>query len=164
MGQIWKGVELVNCSPPTYTQRKGPFERLPQGKYQGSLVEDIIRRDPRYFMWAVKEWLDVSPKQATLFTLLTDGEIPLRYISEDAPQDRRNVSPYNVGGWSQADEHVYWTNQDLIPNYDFDPESAPTWWEEYKRKVKGETHPAKRLAVYEQFWKRDFLKMRDSLI
>lgn len=154
MGQVWKGVELVNCSPPS--TRRGPCEVLPQGKYQGMRVDDIIRRDPRYFMWAVKEWLNVSPKQAILFTLLTDGEIPLKYISEDTPRDKR-------GGLPPPDKETYVREIELVPNWDFDPESAPSWWQTYKEKSRGKVSLSEKVKVYQDVVREEFRKLRDSL-
>lgn len=152
----YKGTELVNCSPPPI--RKGPYVRFPHGRYEGATITDIIRSDPRYFMYAVKDWLNVTPEQASLFTLVTDGEIPLRYISQDTPLDERSIRKGDL------DSHLYWTNQDLLPNYDFDPSEAPDWWPEYKERSKGLTRPSERIALYQEIVFREFKKIRDSLV
>lgn len=133
--------------------REGPYRRFPRGRYQGVPIEEVIRKDPRYVMWAIRDWLDVSPQQATLFTRITGGEIPPRFVKP---------SPLQGEEWTERDLHVYWSNQDLVPNYDFYGE-GPSWWEEYKRRVKGETHPAKRLSLYQEYVRRDFSQIRDSL-
>ena len=157
MVQGFKGSKLVNCPP----QRKGPYQKYPIGKYQGIPVEEIIRKDPRYFMWTVKEWLNVSPSQAFLFEEVTEGgEIPRKYISEENPPVGGRMSPHS---WDSQDEHLYWTNQDLIPNYDFDPRGAPSWWLEYKEKIKGEVHPGRRLTIYQKYVMEDFRRIKDSL-
>lgn len=147
MSYTYRGVELVNCGPPK--QRKGPLEKFTFGKYVGCRVEDIIRRDPNYFMWAVKEWLDVSPQQAFLFETVTGGGIiPDSYISErrekkvasalvggedrDSPP-RPERSPFDHSKnrkWYEENDFPDW------PNYDFDPSIAPEWWEEFKSKIK----------------------------
>lgn len=145
----YRGVELVNCGPPS---RRGPYSRFPSGKYLGQRVEDVIRRDPRYFMWAVKEWLDVSPQQALLFELQTGGgEIPSQYVKSfpDNPSDERSPEDFFK---SSKDREAYWRNLDLsIPNYDFDPSGAPSWWREFKQKSQNIDSIWERYFLYQQY-------------
>lgn len=63
-------------------ERSGPFEYFQWGKYNRRKVVDIIKEDPYYIMVAVKDWLYLSPGQATYFSRLYDGEIPLKFIRE----------------------------------------------------------------------------------
>lgn len=125
--------------------RVGPLETFNWGKYNRVSVKDVIRKDPQYFMVAVKDWLDVSPDQATLFTLLYEGEIPQRYIKEFSPDlspalgeklSRResNVSlGKRVPDPDRIEQYLYESNKDILPNWDFDPESKPEWVKNYEK-------------------------------
>ena len=55
------------------------------GKYNRRKVVDIIREDPYYIMAAVKDWLYLSPDQATYFSSRYNGEIPPKFIREVSP-------------------------------------------------------------------------------
>lgn len=159
---IYKGVELVNCGPPS---RKGPFIRFPHGKYQGRKVEDIIVQDPHYFMWAVKEWLDVSPTQALIFELHTGGgEIPSQYIKENKEETSKipevEESSPKV---DKRDEMIYNRNLDLVPNYDFDPSTAPPWWREFKQRSLEERSLYRRYTLYQEYQDKDWQKVKREL-
>ena len=158
----YRGVELVNCGPPS---RRGPYSTFPSGKYLGQRVEDIIRRDPRYFMWAVKEWLDVSPSQALLFELQTGGgEIPSQYIKESKEETSKipevEESSPRV---DKRDEMIYSRNLDLVPNYDFDPSIAPTWWQEFKQKSLEERSLYKRYLLFQEYQDKDWQEVKKEL-
>lgn len=66
-------------------ERSGPFEYFQWGKYNRRKVIDIIREDPYYIMAAVKDWLYLSPDQATCFSSRYNGEIPPKFIKEVSP-------------------------------------------------------------------------------
>lgn len=66
-------------------ERSGPFEYFQWGKYNRRKVVDIIREDPYYIMAAVKDWLYLSPDQATYFSSRYSGEIPPKFIKEVSP-------------------------------------------------------------------------------
>lgn len=126
-------------------QREGPLDTLPRGTYKGRTVDYIIRNNPRYFMSCVKEWLDISPSQAHLFTLVTSGEIPQRYIKKDPPKAEE---------WTERDYRLYYSNQDILPNHDFE-DDPPEWWEEFKEKSKGMTRPSQIVDLYRKYTQRD---------
>jgi len=126
--------------------RKGPFRKWPQGKYLGELVEDVIANDPYYFMTAVKEWLDISPYQADLFEEITGGgKIPDRYIKRVSEETKLQ----------ERDDKLYYSNNDILPNWDFDPTLAPKWWPEFKERSKGLTHCCQRVDLYNSYVQRD---------
>lgn len=66
-------------------ERSGPFEYFRWGKYNRRKVVDIIREDPYYIMAAVKDWLYLSPDQATYFSSRYSGEIPPEFIKKVSP-------------------------------------------------------------------------------
>lgn len=136
-------VKLVNHSP---SRRVGPLERLDRGQYKGQRVEDIIRRSPQYIMYCVKEWLDISPWQALVFEEVTGGGIiPDAYIKEKSPSE-------DPDGWTARDQHLYNTNQDILPNWDFYPEEAPVWWEEFKAQPEyHSSRPSVRVDLYNKY-------------
>lgn len=140
---------LVNHSP---SRRVGPLELFNRGQYKGQRVEDIIRRNPQYVMYCIKEWLDISPRQALVFERCTGGGIiPDRYIKESPPSEEDD--------WTQGDRRIYNDNLDVgIPNYDFDPGVAPPWWREFKLRSRDSEvmrHPYKYYSLYESYSKRD---------
>lgn len=67
-------------------ERSGPFEYFQWGKYNRRKVVDIIKEDPYYIMVAVKDWLYLSPGQATYFSQRWGGEIPPKFIKEFSPE------------------------------------------------------------------------------
>lgn len=137
-------VKLVNHSP---SRRVGPLERLDRGQYKGQRVEDIIRRSPQYIMYCVKEWLDISPWQALVFEEVTGGGIiPDAYIKEKSPSEGDQDS------WTARDHYLYNTNQDILPNWDFYPDSAPEWWEEFKDQPEyHSSRPSVRVDLYNKY-------------
>lgn len=135
-------------------QREGPWERIPRGIYQGKTVEWLIRNNPRYFMSCVKEWLDISPTQAKIFKEVSrGGEIPDRYIINDHPYRSREIKD-----WTERDYLIYYSNRDILPDYDFDPSQAPEWWEEFKRRSAEFTRPSQTVDLYESYVKKDLQK------
>ena len=75
-------------------ERSGPFEYFQWGKYNRRKVVDIIKEDPYYIMVAVKDWLYLSPGQATYFSQRWGGEIPLKFIREfplNSPPGEKSV-------------------------------------------------------------------------
>ena len=119
-------------------QREGPLDTLTRGAYKGKTVEWLIRNNPHYFMSCVKEWLDISPYQAELFTRISQGGvIPERYIKE--------------GEWTARDTYLYNTNRDIIPNHDWD-DRPPEWWEEFKMQPEAHSsRPSQVVDLYEKY-------------
>ena len=139
--------------------RRGPFKVWPSGKYVGNLIDATIREDPAYFMYTVKAWLDISPEQAELFQFVTDGgEIPLKYIKKGSPTKVTNTSKEDYDppeGWTIEDIQLVKNTWNPIPNYDFDPEMAPDWWPECKKKMDKEKRPTKRREIYESYLRKE---------
>ena len=136
-------------------QREGPWDKIPRGIYQGKTVEWLIRNRTKYFMSCVKEWLDISPTQARLFKEVSQGgEIPDRYIINDHP-----YRPREVKEWTERDYLIYYSNRDILPNYDWDP-SPPSWWEEFKRKSEGMERPSE---IYDLFHKYESDSLKEIL-
>lgn len=139
-------------------QREGPLDILPRGIYQGKTVEWLIRNNPRYFMSCVKEWLDISPTQAKIFKEVSHGgEIPDRYIINDHP-----YRPREIKDWTERDYLLYYSNQDILPNHDFE-DDPPKWWEEFKRRSSGMTRPSQIVDLYRGYIKRDLQSILKEL-
>ena len=124
--------------------RRGPLSVFKAGKYVGNRIEDIIKKDPYYFIWAVKEWLNISPEQASLFEEVTNGgTIPKKYIVSPTRKEEPLVYiPYlswGPEGVCEVKNPVY-----CIPNYDFDPDLAPDFWKEFKKALTPEMGEAER--------------------
>lgn len=117
----------------THKSRIGPLEVLDRGPYLGKKVEEVIKKNPLYIMSCIKEWLDISPLQAQVFRQVTEGDIPNKFIVRD-----------------QLDILS-------IPNYDFCPEIAPGWWEEFKEKGKYLT-PSGYVRLYQEYSNKDLQK------
>lgn len=133
---------MVNLNVST-VRREGPLEYLDRGMYKGSRVEDIIRKNPSYIMHAVKEWLYVTPRQALVFEEVTGGGIiPDTYI--------KKMSPSGEGGYIHS--------RDLYPNWDFDPDQAPPWWEEFKKEA-NKVNPEEVPGLYEKYSRRELRKI-----
>lgn len=134
---------MVPVGKTSPSRRVGPLERLDRGQYRGQKVEDIIRRFPHYIMYCIKEWLDISPLQALLFEEVTGGGIiPDAYIKEKSPSE-------DPDSWTARDHYLYDTNQDILPNWDFYPDSAPEWWEEFK--AQPSSRPSERVDLYNNY-------------
>lgn len=171
MGYTYHGVELVNCSPP---RRKGPFTHFPQGQYKDRRVEDVIRVNPQYVMWAVKEWLNLTPSQAGLFEAVTGGGIiPDRYIVEEvpkpiSPKDRQESPPkedsqvphISMGWFSWSPDGVDMVEDagDTVPNYEFDPLLTPDWWPRFKKECEGKSGSQRR-DIFERYRKEEIQEM-----
>lgn len=141
--------------------RRGPLKTLDCGPYKGMAIDTLIRTNTRYFMSCVKEWLDISPSQARTFTLVTSGgEIPPRYIKEFPSQEK--TTPTDLD-WTSRDRMLYNENLDILPNYDFDPSTAPEWWEEFKRRSAGFTRPSQIVNLYESYVKKDLQKSLEMI-
>lgn len=139
-------------------QREGPWDKVPRGIYQGKTVEWLIRNNPRYFMSCVKEWLDISPTQAKIFKEVSHGgEIPDRYIINDHP-----YRPREIKDWTDRDYSIYYSNQDILPNHDFE-DDPPEWWEEFKRKSSGMTRPSQIVDLYRSYTRRDLQSILKEL-
>ena len=173
MAYTYHGVELVNCSPP---RRRGPLTHFPQGQYKGQRIEDVIRRNPNYVMWAVKEWLDLTPSQAGLFEAVTGGGIiPDRYIKEsppkvispirekqESPPKKEKDSPESAIGWlTWGPDGIDEVNNPgkTIPNYDFDPDMAPDWWPRFKKECEGK-NALERYDIYERYRNEELKEMK----
>lgn len=110
-------------------------------------------------MWAVKEWLNLTPSQAGLFEAVTGGGIiPDRFIVQELPSPRPESPP--KGDFPQ------WTGEDCTwPNLGFDPDLAPGWWKEFEEKIKGlsstqakwlfEDYRKKELKELQKLWKME---------
>lgn len=115
------------------TNRRGPLTKFPHGQYVGSSVEEVIRKDPRYFMWCVKEWLNVSPKQAEVFEEVTGGgTIPECYVISPLPKKEPQSSPLT------QNKQMWWEDDyDLPcwPDWDYWGLEKPKWWEEFMKRA-----------------------------
>ena len=122
--------------------REGPFFRFPKGRYIGEKVEDVLQVDPYYFMTCVKEYLDITPSQATQFRRKTGGSIPSQYIKKgyDDSSPSSGISDF------------------IPPNYD-DFGGAPEWWEDYKKEVKDRPQDAEK--IYEKYRRQDLQKLKE---
>lgn len=115
-------------------EREGPIRKINKGIYIGKTVDWLIETHPKYFMSCVKEWLDISPAQADLFERVSGGaRIPARYIKLESPTKLYSPSEF-----------------DIIPNYDFDPEWAPAWWPDLKKRLEA-APPEGRGRVYQDY-------------
>lgn len=177
MSYTYHGVELVNCSPPR--KRKGPLEKFTFGQYVGQRVEDVIRRNPRYIMWAAKEFLDLSPTQAFLFETVTGGGIipdayissrePKRMVISPLPEVRKPVSPPrpvespSIKDTTKLPDPIpEWEGVDCTwPNLGFDPDLAPRWWTRFQEHIREKGLTGKQAKwLYEFYVKRDMDAMR----
>lgn len=102
--------------------RKGPWKTFPFGKYKGRSVLDIIDEDLQYVMFTVKQFLNLSPRQAEYFYNKTGVDIPEEFIVEDSPEKVILVSESYQGFPSKAEYFRYLSNMDIEPNYNFDNE------------------------------------------
>lgn len=133
--------------------RRGPWQTFQTGKYKGRRVEDIIRDDVYYFMWAVKEFLDVSPDQAALFRRTSGGTIP-GYLVKSPPPPRQEPE---LKGRAR---NIYERSLDILPNYDDFPDSRPDWWLEFQEQEKG-LDIVQRLDLYEDFRRKELRAASD---
>lgn len=130
--------------------RRGPYSEWPEGRYRGIPMTEVITNDPMTFMQAVKGWLDITESQADVFREITGGgEIPLRYIKVMPGESKVQA----------RDDRLYYSNRDILPNWDFDPSVAPRWWPEFKERCKSLTHCSQRVDLYNEYMRkgiRDF--------
>lgn len=134
--------------------RIGPVKVFPSGMYERTPVEVVMKTDIRYFMRAVKDWLDVSPSQASLFKQLTKGgEIPPQFIKSPLGEKKLTKEEEWVvpKDWTDEDIRVVRDTWSTIPNYDFDPELAPPWWQECKERMAKTTRPSIRRKIYQEY-------------
>lgn len=89
--------------------RVGPLQKIPKGKHKGKDIEWVIREDPYEFMVAVKDYLQISPDQAKLFSRVTKGgKIPEQYIFRIKKQLVREIFK------EEREEHQ---NEEAVPPF-----------------------------------------------
>lgn len=109
------------------SERKGPWEVFPFGKYKGKTLREIIREDPQYVGYCVKQYLNLSMEQAVEFENLTDVQVPEEYIDYGYKVSSPKPSPVQEEKSPTKEmsslEYSRWAcGMDIQPNYNFDNE------------------------------------------
>lgn len=108
-----------------YTGGEYPIERFWYSKAaRFSSIEELIDKDPQYFIWAVETFQDVTPKQAEHFKEVYGMELPKWCI---APAD---CPPYTHPRGAPLDDPEY---EKLCEEYD------AKYRDYFKQKVQEET-------------------------
>lgn len=131
-------------------------------------------------MWAVKEFLNLSPSQAFLFETVTGGGIipdayissrePKKMVISPRPEVRKPVSPprpvespLGVEDTTKLPDPIpEWEGIDCTwPNLGFDPDIAPRWWSRFQDLIREKGLTGKQAKWLYQFYvKRDMDAMR----
>lgn len=70
----------------TYPDREYPIVRWWYTSQRGKTIEETMKTNVNFFLWAMRTFQDITPSQARYFKGLYGREIPERYI--------RDVQPY----------------------------------------------------------------------
>lgn len=108
------------------SERKGPWEVFPFGKYKGKTLRETMREDPQYVGYCIKQYLNLSIEQAMEFENLTDIQVPEEYIDYEykvSPKPSPAQKKESPAGEMSPLEYFRWASgADIQPNYSFDSE------------------------------------------
>lgn len=79
-----------------HSQGEVPCLYLWYGKHAYKPMEEVMEKWPDYFLWAVDEFLDITPDQASHFKDLYGEEIPPEYIKDVPPFDYKEMKRRGV--------------------------------------------------------------------
>lgn len=71
-----------------------PITKFWYSRKAGQTIEEIIDTDPRWFIWAVTQFLNVTPDQASYFEQKYGMELPDNVIQDVKPYDPDSGEKY----------------------------------------------------------------------
>ena len=76
--------------------REWPIVRFWYTKKKGKTIEEIIDTDVDWLNWAIKEFQNLTPKQAKYYELKTKKKLNPKYIQDVEPYEWKNGDPDNL--------------------------------------------------------------------
>ena len=76
--------------------REYPIKKLWYTRYSGHTIEQLIDKNPGYFVWMVTSFQNVTPAQAKYFTRKTGKVLNKMFIQDVEPYEWQKGDPDNL--------------------------------------------------------------------
>lgn len=73
--------------------REWPIVRFWYTQKNGKTIEEIIDTDPDWLWWAIREFQNLTPKQAEYYQLRTGKKLSPHYIQDVTPYEYQSGDP-----------------------------------------------------------------------